>query len=232
MGWSFFRALTRLDRLEDTVSEEIRKSTRKRLETMLNDVSVGPARERTDWQDVELNFFDTGVQKSGCRGGDSVTDDAEAITSAAPLDRVGAVEAFPAEGEESNDVSLVEEMTKETDLPTLKADDPDHAGQPAAVAAFQAEVSEARQAAETQLMAVVERIRKEAADQHTAELARVGERHAEELRQARTNLEAEVTRHAAELARMREKLDDDLQQARSVVVESFKALTGSILKSA
>ena len=44
----------------------------------------------------------------------------------------------------------------------------------------------------------------------------------------------ESDRHAAELARVRENLerqcDDDLQHARTAVVESFKALMGSVLK--
>ena len=237
MSRSIFQALAQRGQVEDQVSEEIRQSTRKRLRTML---------KRTDRQDVELNSFDTGVQTSGRRGGDSVTDDAEAIRRAAPLDRIGAVEMFPAKGEESNDVSLVEEMTNETDLPTLEADGPDQAGQRAAVAAFQAAVSEARQAAVAQLTAGVERIRKKAADQQTAELARVTERHAEELKQVRENAQAEATaavdrarqeesdRHAAELACVRENLerqcDDDLQHARTAVVESFNALMGSVLK--
>ena len=136
-------------------------------------------------------------------------------------------------------------MTNMTDIPTLEVDDADQAGQRAADTAFQAALSEAQQKAKTQLTAVVERIRTEAAERHAADLARVIDRHAEELRQARDNVEAEVTaaiervrqeegeRHAAEFARVREELErqyaDDLQRSRTAVVESFEALTESIL---
>ena len=174
------------------------------------------------------------------------TDDAEAIPSAAAEDGTGDLALFPTEREESNDASLAEAMTNVTHIPTQEVDDADQAGQRAAAAAFQAAVSEAQQEAETQLRAVIERIRKEAADQQTAELARVTDRHAEELRQARDSLEAEVTaaiervrqeeakRHAAEFVRVREELErqhaDDLQRAQTAVVESFKALAGSVLE--
>ena len=109
------------------------------------------------------------------------------------------------------------------------------------MAAFQVAVSEARQEAETQLQAVVERVRKDAAEAHAAEIDRVTARHADELQQTRATVEAEVTervqqeesgRHAAELTRVLEVLEQryaaDLQSARSAAVESFKALTGSI----
>ena len=112
-----------------------------------------------------------------------------------------------------------------------------------AVTAFQAAVSEAQQEAERQLAAIVERVRRAAAEQHTADIFQITGRHAEELRQIRETVETEVTervqqeettRHAAELARMSAELErqhaDDLQRARSAAVDSFKALTSSIMQ--
>ena len=174
------------------------------------------------------------------------THDAEVVPSAAPEDRTGELALFPTEREEANHASLVEVMADVTHRPAQEVDDADQAGQRAAVKAFQAAVSEAQQEAETQLTTVIARIRKEAADQQTAELARVTDRHAEELQQARDGLEAEVTaaierirqeeaeRHAAEFVRVREELErqhaDDLQRVQTAVVESFRALAGSILQ--
>ena len=66
-------------------------------------------------------------------------------------------------------------------------------------------MSAAQEEAKTQLTAAIERIRHEEAERHTAELARVRE---------------ELERQYA----------DDLQRAQTSVVESFKALTGSVLE--
>ena len=66
-------------------------------------------------------------------------------------------------------------------------------GQRSAAADFQAQVSEVQQEAETRLTAFVERIRKELAEQHEAELARLADRHAKELQQARAICDAEVS---------------------------------------
>ncbi len=162
-----------------------------------------------------------------------------------------ALELFPAECEGSSDASLVEEMTIVRDIPEPEVDDTGHAGQPAAASAFQAAVSEAQQKAKTKLTSIIETMRKEAAEQRAAELAKAADRHAEELQQVRADAQAEVTaaieqaqqeigrsrqeeaeRHTAELARLREELErqyaDELERTRTAVVESFEALTGGI----
>ena len=140
------------------------------------------------------------------------------------------------------DESSVQATASVADIPAA-ASDPDQAGQRVAVTAFQAAVSEAQQEAERQLAAIVERVRRAAAEQHTADIFQITGRHAEELRQIRETVETEVTervrqeettRHAAELARMSAELErqhaDDLQRARSAAVDSFKALTSSIMQ--
>ena len=137
------------------------------------------------------------------------------------------------------DESSVQATASVADIPAA-ASDPDQAGQRVAVTAFQAAVSEAQQEAERQLAAIVEGVRKAAAEQHTADIFQITGRHAEELRQIRETVETEVTervqqegakRHAAELARISQQHVDDLQRARSAAVDSFTALTSSILRS-
>ena len=137
---------------------------------------------------------------------------------------------------------------------------------------------EAQQKAEVVLAALIERVRIQQAQQDAAEMAsamaaaeahreeavaealaaakaesaRVLEesesRHAEESRQAREQVDAEVTaaidrvrseeaeRLATEVARVQKELEvrrvDDLERARQAVVESFSTLTGSIEHSA
>ena len=80
--------------------------------------SAGP--NARGWRDLEPKPFDAAVQQSGYRDGDSLTDDAKAITSAAAGDRVGELELFPAEREESNDAFLGEAMSNVADISTLR----------------------------------------------------------------------------------------------------------------
>ncbi len=83
---------------------------------------------------------------------------------------------------------------------TAEVDDA-QAGQRAPAAAFQTTVSEAT----TELTAAIERVRQEEAERRTAEVARVRE--------------ALERQHA-----------DDLRRARTAVVDSFKAVTRSVLQ--
>ena len=99
--------------------------------------------------------------------------------------------------------SKEESMTEKT-TSAKDVDDGDTAG-PRTAAAFQATVSEAQHEDESQLTAAMERVRQD-----------------------------EAERYAAELAGLREELErqyaDDLQSARTAVLQSFKALTGSVLE--
>ena len=162
---------------------------------LTEDSSIGGWTNR--WRDLEPNPFDTSVQRlDGRSSGGGPTDVGETLT------------VFPAEDQldELRKESLVQESTSGTIALTDDGDDADGAGQRAAVEAFQAAVTEARQEAETQLTAAVAQVRQEEAERHAAEFARVRE---------------ELERQHA----------DDLQQVRKAAVESFKALTGNVLRN-
>lgn len=197
--------------------------------------NASPEEQRAHWAGLDLDPWDTSQQASDLRsGGSSSTSSTSDGRSLSTFRSEGEGDA-PEPREPAPQESTGETQTSELD----SAHDIDQRA--AEVAAFQVAVSEARQEAETQLQAVVERVRKDAAEAHAAEIDRVTARHADELQQTRATVEAEVTervqqeesgRHAAELTRVLEVLEQryaaDLQSARSAAVESFKALTGSI----
>ena len=165
---------------------------------LTEDSSIGAWTNR--WHDLEPNPFDTSVQRLDGRSGGVPPDVGETLT------------VFPSEDQldELRKESLVQESTSGTIALTADADDAtadaDGAGQRAAVEAFQAAVTEARQEAETQLTAAVAQVRREEAERHAVGFAHVRE---------------ELERQHA----------DDLQQVRNAAVESFKALTGNVLRN-
>jgi len=178
----------------------------RRLKTLLKGGLT--AEEQQDrWRDLEENPFATSVQELSGRGDDSSAHAHGSGTLAVfpSEDQIDEVPLHTAERTKSNEESRVKETTSVTDVLTADPHDADNTGQPTGAAAFQAAVSAAHEEAKTQLTAAIERVRQEEAERHTTELARVRE----------------------ELAR---QYADDLQRAQTAVVESFKALTGSVLE--
>ena len=193
--------------------------------TVVGDDPVSTASERPNWEDLEPNPWKTSVRPPGSASGSRIETDG--------------LSGFQPEGateERARDMAKSEEPTDE--VPAADIGSEDQAGQRAAVVTFRAAVSEARAEAEHQLVSAVQGIRKTAAEKHSAELARIADRHAKELQRTRETIEADVTkrvreeesqRHAAEVARIREEFERrnaaDLQVAQTTAVESFKSLT-------
>ena len=177
-----------------------------RLKTLLKG-GLTAEEQQNRWQNLEENPFATSVQELSGRSDDSRTHPHGGGTLAVfpSEDQIDELQLHTAERTKLNEESRVKETTKVTDVLTADPRDADNTGQPTGAAAFQAVVSAAQEEAKTQLTAAIERVRQEEAERHTAELARVRE---------------ELERQHA----------DDLERAQAAVVESFKALTGSVLE--
>ena len=148
-------------------------------------------------------------------------------------DQVDRLRLFPSKPQESNDAPEAEATDVED---VLTGDDSDQAGE-VSLAGFLAAVTDAQHEAETQLAIILEQVQAAAAARHASELARVEERHAEELRLAHDNANAEAVervrqeeseRHTTEFARVHVELKkqhaDELMRARTVAVQSIKTL--------
>lgn len=202
-----------------------------RLTNMLTP-NPSPDELRAHWAGLDPDPWDTSPQAAGRRSdSSSPVGDSASLAGFRSEDQHDAPEPPEPDPEGSTGETQGSELDSVHDIDQRAAE----------VAAFQVAVSEARQEAEAQLQAVVERVRRDAAEEHAAEIDRVTERHADELRQTRADVAAEVTervqqeearRHAAELTRVLGELEQryaaDLQCARSAAVESFKELTGAI----
>ena len=197
----------------------------------------------------EVNDHDEVRDPDPATSGDSFTASNEALTTFPTENQNDQLHLDALEGMKSGDEAQVEDATGGPDVVALEAANVDQTGRHAALSAFQAAVSAARQEAETQLAETVERIRSEAAEQYRAELTRVTEeadrRREQDVAEMRGTVEAEARatieqdrqeaaeQHTAELARVREELEqqhaDDLRRVQTTAVESFKALTGNLL---
>ena len=191
-----------------------RNETLERLKSVLASDSSSAQTDSANWDDLEPNPWKSADRET------LLTFPAED-----PLDRP----------------ELDEPTSEPSEKDTAGDDDLDSADSKAAVAAFHAAVSEARKDAEAQLAEGVEKMRKAVVEEHAAEIARLADRHAEELEQTRETTEAEVSqrvreeesqRHALEIVQVREHLTrrytDNLQRAQAAVVDSFKGLTSNI----
>ena len=180
------------------------KKTLRRLSSMLKD-EPPRTEEKARWSDLEVNPFEVSEQRPDPPIRRSPTEDGAGLTTFRQENTVDTPEPpQAATPEESQEETSVKETNAVTAIPASDVDEVAKAGHRAAVVAFQAAVSEAQREAEAQLKSLVDRVRKEEADRHAAEVTRVRE---------------ELERQHAE----------DLQQARSAVVDSFNALTGSML---
>ena len=177
-----------------------------RLKTLLKG-SLTAEEQQDRWRNLEENPFATSVQELSGRSDDSSAHAQGSGTLAVfpSEDQIDESQPHTAERTKLNEESRVKKTTSVTDVLTADPRDADNTGQPRGAAAFQAAVSAAQEEAKTQLTAAIERVRQEEAERHTTELARVRE---------------ELERQHA----------DDLQRAQAAVVESFKALTGSVLE--
>ena len=189
--------------------------------------------------DVTAGELDANAtDEDGAPDHESVTVD-EGTVAASPISEAGTDEMpHAAAPEPAGSNEVVPSDATPGDLPddAIPTDDV-HIAQPAdwrdAVAAFRAAVGQAQEEAETQLLAVVELVRKETSEQHAAELAQLTEeadtRQERAVAKARVAAEAESARVCDEMER---QYLDDLQRAGNAVVESFEALTVRIQEEA
>jgi hypothetical protein len=208
-----------------------RVETLQRLQTVLSNGSSSAASDQEKWEDLELNPWKSSVPPLVSAPDDSPDKESETLLS------------FVSEGMSSAvSPQVSDETTDAAEVSSVEGGD--QGGQLEAVAAFQDAVSEACVEAKTQLASVVATVREAAAEEHAAEISQIADRHAEELRQTRETVEAEVTRrvleeeslrHAAELARLRDELErryaDDLRKAQSAVIDSLKGITKDLSES-
>ena len=128
-------------------------------------------------------------------------DGHQTLTVFPPEDQIGELELRAVEGEESTEAMPRKKAPSVVDTRAADVDDADPMARRAADEEFQAALSDASHEVETQIREVIERVRVEEAQKFSC-------------------LREELERQHA----------DDLERARTAVVESFKTLTGIILR--
>lgn len=176
-----------------------------RLKTLLKG-GLTPEEQADRWQGLEENPFATSVQELSGRSDTAPAAHAHGNETLAVFPSEDQIDEVPLPAVERTKLNEESRVKEETGTDVLSAaPDAANSGQPTGAAAFHAAVSAAQEEAKTQLTEAIDRVRQEEADRHAAELTRVRD----------------------ELARQHA---DDLQRAQTAVLESFKALTGSVLE--
>lgn len=214
-----------------------------RIKTILHD-EAPVAEQPGKWDALETNPWMDAVKSPRANGNGHAAEDLH-LLEGFPAEGLGSEGASAPGGATPKNQELATETPSDEDVVvTARAEDPgEHTSPRPAVTALLDTVSEASNEVRVQLTAAVQEMKKAAAEQHSAEIKALEQRHTEELQKVRATVEAEVAervrreeaeRWTAEAGRLREQLEkryaDELRGAQTAVVDSVRGLTGHVLQ--